>query len=279
MTGAVSLRVVLTGWTTDTVGLVGLSLEVLAAGCYVAAALAERRDGRPWPWARTLSFLGGLLLLALALQSGMAGYDDSVFWVHMAQHMVVMCAAPPLLCAAAPVTLLMRRLGRAGRRRVMAVMRDPSLRILDTRASAVLLPLDYYGSMYLYLLSPVYGFAQSHLWAHEAVHAYFLGCGLVFWAPLIGADPVRWRPSQPVKRAMVVVGIPAFAGLAALADIDPARLATGTVTGVGAGLWVLAAGGALLSLAGLWALHSRARARHDRVTRATPLSERPTLAG
>ena len=258
----VSLQVVVSHWQTDAVGIAGMALEGTAAVVYLWGALVLRRRHRPWPVARTVPFLLGLITIAVALQSGFGGYDDSVFWAHMVQHLAIMMLAPPLLCLGAPVTLALRVVGPGGRRRILGLLRDPNLKPLDSRAAVVLLPLDYYGSMFVYLLTPIYRASEAHPWLHDFVHVYFLLCGLFFWLPLIGADPVRWRPKHETKVALVAIGIPLYALLTALTLGRAQHITTAlSADSIRFGLWIMLAFSAALSLGGMVLLEARRRAR------------------
>lgn len=59
---------------------------------------------------RSLSFLAGLGLIAVATQSSVAVYDDVLFSAHMVQHVLLIMVAPPLVFGR-PVTLLMHSAG------------------------------------------------------------------------------------------------------------------------------------------------------------------------
>ena len=56
---------------------------------------------------RTGMFLGGLLIIVLATESGIGTYDDVLFWDHMIQHLLLIMVAPALLVVGRPVTLLL----------------------------------------------------------------------------------------------------------------------------------------------------------------------------
>src|SRR6202161_2770241 len=79
------------------------------AGPYLWGALRVRRrhPRRPWPLQRTILFLLGLLVINVATQSGIGTYDDTLFWDHMIQHLMLLMIAPPLLVSGQPVTLLL----------------------------------------------------------------------------------------------------------------------------------------------------------------------------
>src|ERR1700760_3891426 len=85
------------------------AFTALVAAAYLWGVLRVRRrhPRRPWPLTRTIPFLLGLLVINVATQSGVGTYDDTLFWDHMIQHLMLLMIAPPLLVAGQPVTLLL----------------------------------------------------------------------------------------------------------------------------------------------------------------------------
>lgn len=242
---------VVTDWQTDTISLVGIALECVAVALYTFGVVRLRRSGRAWPVGRSLCFGLGLLSLAAVLQSGFAGYDDDVLWVHMTQHLVLMMLAAPLLALGAPVRLCLAA-GSAGVRRFVAgILHDPSMRLVTGMTAAVLIPLDYYGSMAVYILTPLYRLSELNQGFHEFVHVYFLACGLMFWVPILGRDPASWRPSLRLKLWLVSAGVPIYIAIAG------AMYAEGTfitpehsLADIHRGAIAMLVGGVVLSLAG-----------------------------
>jgi putative copper resistance protein D len=243
---------VLTGWQTDTIAWVGIALETLSALLYIYGVSRAARNGRRWPITRTLCFLAGLVALAFVLQTGFASYDDDLLWVHMTQHLVIMMLAAPLLALGAPVRLTLVAGSRGVRRMMADLLHDPSLKLVGGRSAGMLLPLDYYGSMAVYTLTPLYRLSETNTGFHEFVHLYFLACGLLFWVPLLGADPATWRPSHRLKVAVVAIGVPAYLAISAgmLAEgrwISPDH----TLGDIHRGTLAMAIGGLVLSVGGL----------------------------
>jgi cytochrome c oxidase assembly factor CtaG len=249
---------VASSWQTDELALVGVVLEACAAGIYLYGVSRLRRRGRPWPIARTSSFLLGLFALAFALQSGFAGYDDDLLWVHMVQHLVIMMLAAPLLALGAPVRLSLAAGSPRIRRFIAGLLHDPSLQMVQGRFAGVLLPLDYFGSMALLLLTPLYRLSELNNGFHEFVHVYFLACGLMFWVSLLGEDPSPWRPRYSLKLTVVALGIPACTAIAALMVAEGQWLSPAhSVADIDRGALVMAVGGFLLTSLGLALLHRR----------------------
>ncbi len=187
---------------------------VAVAVAYVAGVWVLHRRGDAWsPW-RAASFLvPGLGLIAYATMGGPGYYDDSVFSVHMAQHMVLMMVSPIFLALGAPVTLALRTLPRAPR----ALL----LRVLHSRFAAVLgFPLVgwalYVASPFALYFSGWYRATLEHPFLHEAMHLHFLLVGCLFFWPMVGIDPIPGRVAHPFRFLIVVTTLPfhAILGLA-----------------------------------------------------------------
>src|SRR6202034_317145 len=85
----------------------GFTAILAALYLWGAFRVRKRHPRRPWPLGRTILFLLGLLVINLATQSGIGTYDDTLFWDHMIQHLMLIMIAPPLLVLGQPVTLLL----------------------------------------------------------------------------------------------------------------------------------------------------------------------------
>ena len=240
-----------TSWQHGGWAYAGMALEGVCAAGYMLGAHRLAVRGRRWAPRRTASFLGGVLVLVIALQSGLASLDD-IFWVHVIQHLALMMVAPPLLVVGAPLILGMAAGGPILRRALHSVMRDPSIRLTEGRLGIVALALDYYGTMFVYLLTPLYRIAEAHPVVHELVHLYFLGCGLVFWHGLIGTSPRRQRRSPRLNMATVALGIPAMAVLGLVVALRAASIGPGLSSAQAAeGAFALVLGGVLVTGMGL----------------------------
>jgi len=105
---SVSIHKLLTGWQTGYLSLIALGIELAIAGWYVWSVRRLAKRGRRWSSWRTVSFLVGTLLVVIAVQSGLAAYDDEVFKMHVIQHLILMNFAPILYALGAPMTLALQ---------------------------------------------------------------------------------------------------------------------------------------------------------------------------
>jgi putative copper resistance protein D len=204
----VSLHTLLTGWQTDYLSVLALVIEVSLCGWYVWSSLRLSRRGRRWSGWRTASFVTGMALIVIAVQSGLAAYDDEVFQMHVVQHLLLMNFAPILLALGAPVTLALQASSRRTQLRLLRILRLPVVEFLTNPVFVVVVA---YGTMLIYFLTPFYNFSLEHPLVHDLTHLHFLVSGCLFWWLVVGLDPSRWRLSHPAKLALLAIGIPVTA--------------------------------------------------------------------
>jgi cytochrome c oxidase assembly factor CtaG len=237
----VQIHTLLTGWQTDGLSLLSLAIELALAVWYVVSVRRLAGRGRRWPRARTVSFLAATVLLIIAVQSGLAAYDDQVFWVHVIQHLLLMNFAPILFALSAPITLALQASNRATQRVLLSILHHP---VVEFFTHPIVVVLTAYGTMLVYFLSPFYNFSLEHPLVHDLTHLHFLISGCLFWWLVVGRDPSRWRLSHPVKLGFLAVGIPVNAILGvsltgATASIAPHFHSLGDTHVGGSVLWVV----------------------------------------
>jgi cytochrome c oxidase assembly factor CtaG len=189
----------------------------------LALALGYARWLRPgWPAARTAAWAAGCAALAVALSPPLDGWADERLSGHMVQHLLLLLVAPPLLAAGAPVRLALRALGRQGRRRLAAVLHAPAVRVLAHPAcgwavlTAVLLGTH---------LTGLYDLAVRHPAVHGLEHLAYLGAAWLYWAPLVGADPLPARPGSVGRVAWLLASMPPMGLIGAWLLTGPVRYA------------------------------------------------------
>jgi cytochrome c oxidase assembly factor CtaG len=245
-----------------------------ALACCCALYLYGAWRVKGWRAIRTGSFLAGVAVVALALQSGIAAYDERLLSAHMIQHMLLLLPAPLLLLEGRPLTLALRAAGPPQRRSLARLLigarplGNPFFCVAVF--SAVLLASH---------LPAIFDQTLRHPLAHEAEHALFILIGLLFWSPLLDADPTAARRLGALGRLVyMLAAMPAMALLGAYlnraasvvyAPYAPAARALG-VSAVsdqqqaGAIMWV--GGSMLLVVVGLWVVMSTMSAEERRQT-------------
>jgi putative copper resistance protein D len=187
---------------------------VVAASLYLwgARRVAGRHPARPWPVWRTGMFLGGLAVIVVATQSGIGAYDDVLFWDHMVQHLMLIMVAPPLLIAGQPVTLLLHASRNPLHTWAKRVVRS---RVISLLTWPVLGLVGYSAAIAAAHLTDLANLTETNQTLHNAEHVAFLLVGYLFFLPILGHEPIRWRLSYPVRFVILVLVMPVdtFTGL------------------------------------------------------------------
>jgi len=185
-----------------TTGLLALALLL-----YLAGVIAVGRDGRGWPYARTLAFAGGLVVAGAAVMGSPGVYGDGgLFWLHMIEHLMLIMVAPWLLCLGHPASLLLRatrgtlheRVEAIGRSRAVWLIRSPIVCL--ALYIAILFGIHLSSFMDLMMGSPA-------LMALE--RALYLGGGYLYFSRLLTADPPSGAIPYPLRLFSLFMGMSA----------------------------------------------------------------------
>jgi cytochrome c oxidase assembly factor CtaG len=186
-------------WTLDPAPA---SCLVAAAGGYLWAArtIGRRSPSAPWPRRLTVSYLSGLALVWVAILGPFGVYDDTFFWAHMVQHLLLMMLAAPLILLGAPVLLVLRVSSRSFRHSfVVPVLRS---RVVSALTHPVVSWLIFAGVLVGTHFSPFFDYSLRHPVVHDFVeHPLFLGAALLFYYPLLPGNPSP-RRLPPAGRAL-----------------------------------------------------------------------------
>jgi putative copper resistance protein D len=110
------------------------------------------------------------------------------------------------------------------RRRVLRVVHSAPVRFLGHPLFAWLL---FTASLYVLYYSPLFGLSLRNELVHRFVHLHFVAAGLLFWWPIVGVDPTRWRLHPAARLGYLFLMLPfhAFLGVALMSShglLDPA---------------------------------------------------------
>jgi cytochrome c oxidase assembly factor CtaG len=194
-----------TSWTFEPGAI---ALIAVLGGAYIARWRRVReRHGRisvsGW---RLVSFLGGLLALAIALISPVDRLAEQAFTMHMVQHVLLLDIAPiGMICG------LTRVLLRPVTKRLQAVEHKAGL-----LAHPIFAVVAYVGFMWLWHVPALYDAALNHSLVHRLEHVCFLSIGALYWWHLLG--PIRSRHRLSAMGAVVyMVSTKLFVGLLGIA--------------------------------------------------------------
>jgi len=182
--------------------------------------VAREHSGNPYPRRRTVSFAAALLLVLLALQSGIERYDTTLFSMHMVQHLILLFPVPILLLQAGPVTLLLRVASPRWRARILAVLQSRAVGVIShPLVGWTLLVAVMWGTH----LSVMFETALENETIHNMEHALYLSTALLFWAPIFSVDPIRHRLRGGSALAYLITQMPqnSFLGVAIMFSSTP----------------------------------------------------------
>jgi len=210
--GAPIFPAVLLAWRLEPLVLLGLATAAIG-WANVSRRVAARHPGHPHPAWRSAAFLGGLAVLAVALTSPIEAYEGELFSVHMLQHMLLELVAAPLLLLGAPATLALRAASPSVRGRLLAILHS---RVVSVLSFPLLAWILFAAVNWGWHFSSLYDQALETPWLHDIQHLTFLGAALLFWWPVVGADPSRWRLPHPARLFYLFLAMPqnSFLGIA-----------------------------------------------------------------
>jgi cytochrome c oxidase assembly factor CtaG len=150
--------------------------DVLAIAYFKRCATLARR-GRPVPFARRLSFAGGLILLYVSILPPLSSLDDQVLAWHMVQHLVMGDLAALLLVLGLTGPVLQPVLGLPVLGRLQALSNP-----------LVALPL-WAVNLFVWHSPVLYQAALHSNVVHAFQHTCFVGFGMLMWLALLGPLP------------------------------------------------------------------------------------------
>jgi putative membrane protein len=194
-----ALAGMLDGWQAEPVPL---ALAVVAVSVY---AIVRRRSGRRTgaDRVRDASFLAGVGVVLIAVESPIDEVALTLQWVHMVQHLLLLMVAPPLVLVAHPAAVVMPLLPagtRHGLQRLAGVT-ERSRNPVITAGATVL----FVGVLWLWHVPALYNATLASSGVHDLEHALFLAAGLLYWGGVIGAAGVHTRLLG--RGAMVLAGM------------------------------------------------------------------------
>ncbi|MGD0436241.1 MAG: cytochrome c oxidase assembly protein [Bryobacteraceae bacterium] len=152
---------------------------------------------------RLAAFMGGLFSLWVAVGSPLATLDHQLLTAHMAQHLILMTVAAPLLLLGAPAITLLHGLPQRFAGRVLGpLLRTPAVKGFGRVVShpvfcwiaATATVIGWHGPALFDMAM------RSERW-HAVEHAWFFAAGILFWWPVVQPWPslARWpRWSVPL---------------------------------------------------------------------------------
>ncbi|MEU4366435.1 cytochrome c oxidase assembly protein [Micromonospora chersina] len=188
-----------------------LTMLAVAVVCLLAAGYgrgvqelwARRGRGRVVGGPRVTAFGAGLVVVLAADQGPVHRVAESSYAGHMAQHMLLLLVAGPLLAAGAAGLPLTMAAPRPLRRLLARLRAAPPLRRLRRPAERALLAAAAQTlALWLWHLPGPYVAAVDRPVLHAAEHLSLVVTAWLLWAPVLGA--ARHRAPAPVSLLLLV---------------------------------------------------------------------------
>src|SRR6266511_3614662 len=116
----------------------------------------------------------------------------------------------PLLAMGAPITMLLMTTSPPVRKRIVRVVHSLPVRVIGYPLIAWVL---FTMTLYVLYFSPLFELSLRNQYVHDAIHLHFIAVGLLFWWPVVGVDPTRWRLHHLARVLYVFLMVPFHAFL------------------------------------------------------------------
>lgn len=182
-------RPFLLSWAIDPPVFIGL--VVTALGYWLARRRVQLLGRREVPVSHAVYFYSGLLAIAIALLGPFDVYNENSLLMHMAQHLLLLQAAGPLIWLGRPVQLALQAISpRRSGPVLKAVLRRSWVRAILTFVSHPLVAFVIFNVTLIFWHIPaMYDAALSHQTIHDLEHLAFLSAALIFWWPIVEPVP------------------------------------------------------------------------------------------
>lgn len=200
-------------------------LALIGLLLYLWGVRALRRRGDTWPFWRTLLWAVGIAMVLLVTVTGIEGYGMMLFSVHMFQHMVLSMIAPIFLLLGSPFTLALRALPARGRgsgiRRFL--VRALASRFFHVMAGPPMRWFLFLTGLYVIYFTPAFDWLMLTVAGHNWMLIHFIITGLLFFGPLVRADPWPGSPNPALRLLETFASTPfhAFFGISIMVATQP----------------------------------------------------------
>ena len=161
------------------------------------------------PLLRQIAFHLGTICALVALVSPLDTLADNwLFSAHMAQHMLLTFAAPPLWLIGTPGWLI-KRVFPAG--------------LVDVVTHPIIAFAIFNGVMWAWHIPAAYDAALMHPMLHIVEHLTFMASAVIGWSPVLGPQPSE-QMSAPLKIAYLIPSLFSCTALAALITLSSTQL-------------------------------------------------------
>jgi lanthanide-dependent methanol dehydrogenase len=176
----------------------GVALPLATAALLCVRGLGRVHATRP----RVLAFIAGWAILGIALATPLHGLGQRALAWHMAQHVLLMALAAPLLVWSRPAHVLLRGLPVIGRRAGIGLMRR-IMPALDLCTGVLIAAALHAVVVWTWHVPRLYTIGVRNAAVHDVQHITMLIAALLFWASVLAAVGMRQRTGAAVLSLFV----------------------------------------------------------------------------
>ncbi|MFN2189257.1 MAG: cytochrome c oxidase assembly protein [Candidatus Promineifilaceae bacterium] len=219
------LRATLTSWDwrIEVILVFAVAASLYTRGWWRLRRRTSGRQGRSrWHasalW-RPVAYVGGLLILGIALMSPIDVLASQLFTFHMVQHVLLVMVVPPLLLLANPLPFTLWGLPESARTPAGGLLRRKSTfrRFLEKTTGAGLVWMMFVIVYWGWHDPNAYDLALRSAFVHDLEHISFFLVSVLFWWHAMGAAPHIHKPmTRGIRFAYLISAFPVtmVAGLA-----------------------------------------------------------------
>jgi putative membrane protein len=140
---------------------------------------------------RLVSYYSGLMIVAIALMSGFDTFQTQLFFVHMAQHLLLVMYAPPLIYFGNPMPFIVWALPGLERQQIGRLLTQKSLfrRVFVAVTAPWIGWLLYTCTLWLWHDPNLYNAAIENDFIHDIEHLSFFLTAMLFWWHITDSAP------------------------------------------------------------------------------------------
>jgi cytochrome c oxidase assembly factor CtaG len=202
---------------------VALGVLAVAAAWYFLSVRRLSSTGRPWPRARSASFVAAWLLVAVSVFSGLSKFAPTNFTAYGAMFIMVGLAAPALLALSAPLRLMLL----VHPERAALLDRLPARLVSFPMVTWIL----FAGSMFVLFFTGLFNDTLTSSTDQQLVFAGLLVVGYLHYWPVVDADPIPRRLAYWPRVLYLLLIFPVYAIVGMTLESQATRIAPGTSLG------------------------------------------------
>lgn len=180
---------------------------------------------------RPVTYIAGLLVIAIALLSPFDVLVQQLFFMHMIQHLLLIMIAPPLLLLPNPMPFLLWglpgrvRLGVGGIVNTVINKESVGGRLLRSATSPFVVWFIFVGTVVGWHDPSLYNAALRYDWVHDLEHLTMFAAGMLYWWTVTGAGPrLNKNLSRIAKIGFILAAIPPSMALGIVLAFSPAPI-------------------------------------------------------